>query len=67
VCSSDLGAFTRDSLVLSALLLPLALITTFVGAWVAGRLSGPRFYAIANGLLVLIGGRLLWEAFAGAA
>lgn len=59
-----LGAFTRESLMLAALFLPLAMLGTFAGAWLVKRVNGPIFYAFANAMLVMVGLKLTWDAMA---
>src|SRR4029077_21059926 len=40
-----LGQFNRDNLVVSAGLIPVAILSTFAGVWVTRRVSADRFYA----------------------
>ncbi|HEX8168815.1 MAG TPA: sulfite exporter TauE/SafE family protein [Beijerinckiaceae bacterium] len=60
-----LGQFTRENLLTSAALFPLALASTFAGVWLVRRVPAERFYAIIYGLLVLVGGKLVWDGWAG--
>jgi uncharacterized membrane protein YfcA len=57
-----LGAFTRETLIVSAALLPLATLSTLAGVWVIRRISGRAFYTIAYILMVGLGGHLIWQA-----
>lgn len=57
-----LGAFSRESLTLSALFLPVATLATLGGVWLVNRVNGPRFYAFVNIMLVLVGAKLLFDA-----
>ncbi|MDQ4419232.1 sulfite exporter TauE/SafE family protein [Sphingobium sp. DEHP117] len=57
-----LGAFSRDSLLLAALFIPVATLATLAGARLVNRMNGPRFYVFANIMLVAIGAKLVWDA-----
>jgi len=59
-----LGAFSRESLMLAALFLPVAILGTLAGAWLVKRVNGPIFYAIVNVMLVVVGVKLIWDAIA---
>jgi len=59
-----LGAFSRESLILAAVFIPVASVATFAGVWVVNRVNGPRFYMFANIMLALVGAKLLWDALA---
>jgi uncharacterized membrane protein YfcA len=59
---AGLGEFTPQNLLASALLLPVAILSTFAGVWLVRRVQADRFYALAYGLLVLVGVKLLWDA-----
>jgi uncharacterized membrane protein YfcA len=56
-----LGAFTRTTLLASALLLPLAIASTLAGVWIIRRMPGQTFYRIAYLLMVMLGTKLLWD------
>jgi uncharacterized membrane protein YfcA len=60
-----LGQFTRENLATSAVLAPVAIASTWAGVWLVRRVSGERFYAIIYGLLVLVGGKLVLDGWAG--
>jgi uncharacterized membrane protein YfcA len=57
-----LGQFSRDNLIVSAWLLPVAILSTFAGVWVVRRVSPDRFYALILALTFLIGIKLTYDA-----
>ncbi len=59
-----LGGFTTDHLTVSAMLMPVALLSTFAGVRLARRMDAAIFYRIVYVLMILIGIKLLWEALA---
>ncbi len=59
-----LGQFTERNAVLTGILLPLAIISTFVGVWLVRRVEAERFLALINLLMVAVGLKLLWSALA---
>ena len=56
-----LGQFTRPNLTTAAVLLPLAVAATVVGAILVRRVSGERFQTIMYVLLILVGAKLVWD------
>jgi uncharacterized protein len=60
-----LGAFTPANLWLAAVLMPTALISTWAGTVLVRRIDGPRFYAMMHALMILVGGKLVWDGFSG--
>jgi uncharacterized membrane protein YfcA len=60
-----LGQMTQANLVLSAILFPLAIVATWVGAKLARSISGARFFRIIYALMILLGLKLCWDGFAG--
>ena len=60
-----LGAFTPANLWLAAALMPAALASTWAGTVLVRRIDGPRFYAMMHALMILVGGKLLWDGFSG--
>lgn len=56
-----LGQFSRDNLVVSAALAPVAIATTLFGVWLVRRVDAARFYRIIYGLLLVVGLNLVWE------
>jgi uncharacterized protein len=59
-----LGEFTVENMTASALLVPLAIASTFAGVWVIRRIDPARFYTVIYVLMVLLGARLLWQGIA---
>ncbi|MGH6797277.1 MAG: sulfite exporter TauE/SafE family protein [Roseiarcus sp.] len=57
-----LGQFSRDNLIVSAGLFPVALLSTFAGVWLVRRVSPDRFYAVILALTFLIGVQLTYDA-----
>ncbi len=57
-----LGQFSRDSLTVSAGLIPVAILSTYAGVWLVRRVSADRFYAIILLLTFLIGVKLTYDA-----
>jgi uncharacterized protein len=60
-----LGQFTAENLGTSAALFPLAIASTWAGVWLVRRVPVERFYTIIYGLLVLVGGKLVWDGWTG--
>jgi uncharacterized protein len=60
-----LGQFSAENLATAAALFPLAIASTYAGVWLVRRLSGPRFYTIVYALLILVGGKLMYDGAAG--
>ncbi|MBW3617242.1 MAG: sulfite exporter TauE/SafE family protein [Proteobacteria bacterium] len=56
-----LGQLTRENLLTSAVLLPLAIASTVAGVVLVRRVSGETFYRIIYVLLLLVGARLVWD------
>ena len=54
-----LGQFSPRNLVTSAILLPLAVVTNFLGIWLVTKTPTERFYRIAYLLMLLIAVALL--------
>ena len=57
-----LGQFSRDNLAVSAVLIPVAIVSTFAGVWLVRRVSADRFYAIILVITFLIGVKLTYDA-----
>ena len=57
-----LGQFNRDNLLVSAGLIPVAILSTFAGVWLTRRVSADRFYAVILALTFLIGVKLTYDA-----
>ena len=60
-----LGQFSARNLATSAILLPLAVATNFLGIWLVRITPTDRFYRIAYVLMLLIGVALLWQGARG--
>ena len=60
-----LGQFDRTTLLTTALLMPLAIASTYAGVWLIRRMSSAKFYPLINGLLFLVGLRLVWSGLRG--
>lgn len=56
---SALGQFTLETLLTSALLLPLAIATNFFGIWLVRRVPHETFYRIAYALMFVISAELI--------
>jgi uncharacterized membrane protein YfcA len=59
-----LGQFTAQNLLTAAALLPVAIASTVAGVWLVRRIDPARFYTLIYVLMILVGGQLLWEAWA---
>ena len=57
-----LGQFTPENLGATAVLLPLAILSTWGGVWLVRRVAADRFYLAIDLLLIAVGLRLLWSA-----
>ena len=60
-----LGLFTRETLLTSVALFPLAIAATWAGVVLIRRLSAERFNRMVYSLMVLIGGKLIWDGITG--
>ncbi|MGL4322910.1 MAG: sulfite exporter TauE/SafE family protein [Beijerinckiaceae bacterium] len=60
-----LGLFTRETLIASAILFPIAVLSMLAGVELVKRLPVARFYPIIYGLLIVMGIRLIWTGIAG--
>ncbi|BCJ89870.1 UPF0721 transmembrane protein [Terrihabitans soli] len=54
-----LGQFTEQNMLTTAVLIPLAVVSTWAGVWLVRRTSNDRFYKIIYGLMVLVGLKLM--------
>jgi uncharacterized membrane protein YfcA len=57
-----LGQFSATNMLTAAALVPVAIVSTFAGVWVARRIDGERFYKIIYCLMIFVGILLLVEA-----
>jgi uncharacterized protein len=60
-----LGQFSPRNLVTSAILLPLAVASNFLGIWLVTKTPTDAFYRIAYLLMLLIAVALLWQGWRG--
>ncbi len=58
---SALGEFTPENLLASAVLLPVAVMSTFAGVWIVRRVDPERFFGIIDLLMVVLGAKLIWD------
>jgi hypothetical protein len=59
---SALGQFTRANLLVSATLLPLALVSTVAGVALVRRVAPERFFTAIYVLMIVVGAALVWES-----
>ena len=62
-----LGQFDATNLSLSAVMFPLAVISTMAGAWIVARMRAEIFYPYMIGMLLLVSAKLTWDGAAGLA
>ncbi len=62
-----LGQFDSTNLAASALLTPLAMISTVAGAMLIKRMKPDVFYPVIYGLIMLVSVKLIWDGIAGLA
>jgi hypothetical protein len=60
-----LGQLTRESLLISLMLMPLAIATNFLGFWLVQRIPTGPFYRITYALMFLISAALLAQGALG--
>ena len=56
-----LGQINQGSLATSAVLMPLAILSTWAGVQIVRRMQGDMIYTVASVLLLLVGLRLTWQ------
>ncbi|MGR3376531.1 sulfite exporter TauE/SafE family protein [Salipiger abyssi] len=61
-----LGLFSAQTLKISVLYLPLALASSWVGAWLVRRIDAERFRTVITTILLGVGCVLIWQARVGA-
>jgi uncharacterized membrane protein YfcA len=59
-----LGQFDSANLIAAGLLMPLAILSTLAGVWLVRRIAPERFYTAIYVLMMLVGGKLIWDAIA---
>jgi uncharacterized membrane protein YfcA len=60
-----LGQFTRETLITSVAMFPLAIGSTWAGIVLVRRVPAERFYKIVYALLILVGLKLIWSGASG--
>jgi uncharacterized protein len=60
-----LGQFTPKVLATAAVLLPLAIASTWGGVWVVRRVPAEGFYKVIYALLIVVGGKLAFDGARG--
>lgn len=60
-----LGQFTRETLLTSVVLFPLAIAATWAGVLLVRRVPTDHFNRIIYGLMILIGAKLIWDGITG--
>ena len=60
-----LGQLSAANLSTSAVLVPVAVASTFLGVWMVRRLSGAKFYPIVKALTFAVGVKLIWDGLQG--
>lgn len=56
-----IGQFSAENLVLSATLIPFAIIGVFIGFWAVKRISQDLFYHITYVAMIVVGTKLIWD------
>lgn len=59
-----LGQFTAENLRVAAVLVPLAIVSTWAGVRLVRRVDAVSFYRIIHILMVVVGAKLVWDGFA---
>ncbi len=61
----QLGQLTRETLLLSAVLFPMAVAANLLGIWLVRRIPTGPFYKILYGLLFVVSLKLIWDGARG--
>ena len=61
----QLGLITRDTLIGSAALMPVAIAGNLVGIWLVRRITVAKFYPMIYAMLLLVGFKLTWDGVSG--
>ena len=61
---AGLGQFTREGMLTTLVLLPLAIASTFAGVWLVCRIDADKFARILYVLMAVVGVRLVWVGVA---
>jgi uncharacterized membrane protein YfcA len=56
----EVGIFSGETLVVSALLVPAIPVGVFIGRWLNARMSDRIFYDISHAILLVMGGKLIF-------
>lgn len=56
-----LGSLNQQTLTAALALMPLAIASTYAGIWVVRRLDTQRFYTVVYVLMIVLGGKLVWD------
>jgi uncharacterized membrane protein YfcA len=59
-----LGEFSAENLSTSAMLVPVAILSTLAGVWLVRRIEPARFFGLIYLTMVLLGAKLLWDGIA---
>ena len=59
-----LGQFTRENLIISAILAPIAIVSTMAGVRLVRKVSSERYEIIIYWLMIIVGAKLIWDAIA---
>lgn len=59
-----LGQFTPGNLSAAAVLMPLAIASTWAGVWLVRRVNPASFYRIIHILMIVVGAKLVWDGAA---
>jgi uncharacterized membrane protein YfcA len=57
-----LGQFTHQNLTISAILAPVAILSTMAGVRLVRRVSSERYEVIIYWLMIIVGAKLIWDA-----
>lgn len=60
-----LGQFDTSNLEASAVLLPIAPLATFAGAWIVKRMKPETFYPLMYFMVAIVAAKLIWDGLAG--
>jgi uncharacterized protein len=60
-----LGELNTGTLLTSVIFIPVAILSTWLGAWIVHRLQPQVFYSITYGSVALIGCKLIWDGVKG--
>jgi uncharacterized membrane protein YfcA len=57
-----LGQFTHQNLVISAILAPVAIVSTMAGVRLVRKVSSERYEVMIYWLMIIVGAKLIWDA-----